>query len=127
MPRCLRQWGLGAQAINYFNEEDVMSPDQLKVMADTIWVLVTAFLVFWMNAGFALVESGLCRAKNAANILGKNFIVFAIASLSFWLIGFGLMFSEGTPYFGLGGLMLGGDRKRTRLNSSHSQISYAVF
>ena len=85
-----------------------MSPDQLKVMADTIWVLVTAFLVFWMNAGFALVESGLCRAKNAANILGKNFIVFAIASLSFWLIGFGLMFSEGTPYFGLGGLMLGG-------------------
>jgi Amt family ammonium transporter len=54
-----------------------------KVAADTLWVLVTAFLVFWMNAGFALVESGMCRAKNAVNILSKNFIVFAISSLAF--------------------------------------------
>src|SRR3990172_11003019 len=45
-----------------------------KVALDTVWVLVTAFLVFWMNAGFALVESGLCRAKNTVNILAKNFV-----------------------------------------------------
>ncbi|MEK7680159.1 MAG: ammonia permease, partial [Deltaproteobacteria bacterium] len=50
-----------------------------KIALDTVWVLVTAFLVFWMNAGFALVESGLCRAKNTVNILAKNFIVFAIS------------------------------------------------
>ena len=43
---------------------------ETKVMLDTLWVLIAAFLVFFMNAGFALVESGLCRAKNAVNILG---------------------------------------------------------
>ena len=53
------------------------SAGDLRTGIDTVWVLVTAMLVFWMNAGFALVESGLCRAKNATNILAKNFIVFA--------------------------------------------------
>ena len=48
-----------------------------------------------MNLGFAMVETGLCRSKNAVNILSKNFIVFAIASLSFWIIGWGLMFGNG--------------------------------
>ena len=47
-----------------------------KVALDTLWVMLTAFLVFWMNAGFALLEAGLCQAKNAVNILAKNFIVF---------------------------------------------------
>ena len=45
-----------------------------KVALDTVWVLVAAFLVFWMNEGFALVESGLCRAKNTINILAKNLL-----------------------------------------------------
>jgi Amt family ammonium transporter len=81
----------------------------LKVAADTIWVLVTAFLVFWMNAGFACLEAGLCRAKNAVNILAKNFIVFAVSSLAFWLVGFALMFGDGSDYgWGLSGWMLGG-------------------
>ncbi len=66
-----------------------------KVALDTLWVMLTAFLVFWMNAGFALLEAGLCQAKNAVNILAKNFIVFAISSIAFWVIGFGLMFSDG--------------------------------
>lgn len=86
------------------------TPSELKVALDTVWVLVTAFLVFWMNAGFALVESGLCQAKNAVNILAKNFIVFAVSSLAFWLIGFGLMFGNGTPLIGLTGwLIMGAD------------------
>jgi Amt family ammonium transporter len=71
----------------------------LRVGVDTVWVLVTAMLVFWMNAGFALVESGLCRAKNCVNILAKNFIVFAASTLSFWVIGWDLMFADGsTPW-----------------------------
>lgn len=77
-----------------------------KVGMDTIWVLVTAFLVFWMNAGFALVESGLCRAKNTVNILAKNFIVFAISSIAFYIIGWGLMFGDGNSIFGSSGLFL---------------------
>jgi len=80
----------------------------LQVGIDTAWVLFTAFLVFFMNLGFAMVESGLCRAKNTVNILAKNFIVFAIASVSFWFIGWGLMFGNGSPFMGLEGLFFAG-------------------
>ncbi len=72
-----------------------MTPEQLKVGADTAWTLLTGFLVFFMNAGFGLVEAGLCRRKNATMILSKNFVVFAIATLGFYAVGFGLMFSDG--------------------------------
>lgn len=65
-------------------------------MVDTLWVLMAAFLVFFMNAGFAFVESGFCRAKNVVNILAKNFIVFAIAAIAYWAIGYGFMFGSGT-------------------------------
>jgi len=76
----------------------------LKVAADTVWTLMTAFLVFWMNAGFALVESGFCRSKNCVNILAKNFIVFAISSIAYWVLGFGLMFGDGTGFWAVRGL-----------------------
>jgi Amt family ammonium transporter len=79
-----------------------------KVMLDTMWVMLAAFLVFWMNAGFAFVESGFCRSKNAVNILSKNFIVFGIACLTFWATGFALMFSQGNLFVGLAGFFLGG-------------------
>ncbi len=81
----------------------------LKIAADTVWTLITAFLVFWMNAGFALVESGFCREKNCVNILAKNFVVFAISSIAFWVLGFGLMFGSGSGFMGQEGLwFLGG-------------------
>lgn len=76
----------------------------LRVGLDTVWVLVAGMLVFWMNAGFALVESGLCQSKNAVNILAKNFIVFAASTLSFWVLGWGLMFGDGNAYVGTSGL-----------------------
>jgi Amt family ammonium transporter len=79
---------------------------ELKVALDTVWVLLTAFLVFFMNLGFALVESGLTRSKNTVNILAKNFIVFAIASLSFYIMGWGLMFGDGNALFGTSGVFL---------------------
>src|SRR3990170_7965081 len=60
---------------------------ELKVMADTAWTLVTGMLVFFMNLGFACVDSGFCRAKNAVNILSKNFVVFAATSIGFWFLG----------------------------------------
>jgi Amt family ammonium transporter len=75
-----------------------------KVALDTIWVMVAAFLVFFMNLGFALVESGFCRAKNTVNILFKNFVVFAVASIAFLVVGFGVMFGDGNPLFGQAGL-----------------------
>ncbi len=72
-----------------------------KVTLDTLWVLITAMLVFFMNLGFALVESGFARSKNTVNILSKNFIVFAVSSLAFYFVGWGLMFSNGNGYLGL--------------------------
>jgi Amt family ammonium transporter len=75
-----------------------------NVVLDTLWVLFTAMLVFFMNLGFGMVESGFARSKNAVNILSKNFIVFAISSLAFWAIGWGLMFSDGNDFLGLSGL-----------------------
>src|SRR3972149_2254460 len=72
----------------------------MTVAIDTVWVLVTGMLVFFMNLGFATVESGFCRAKNCVNILSKNFIVFAVTSIGFWLLGFGLMFGGGSDYVG---------------------------
>lgn len=77
-------------------------------MVNTLWVLVAAFLVFFMNAGFALVESGLCRAKNTVNILAKNFIVFGLALIGYWTLGYGLMFGAGSSFAGSEGFLLRG-------------------
>lgn len=76
----------------------------LKIAADTLWVMIAGFLVFFMNLGFGCVEAGFCRAKNCVNILSKNFVVFAVSTLGFWLVGFGLMFGNGTPYVGTDGI-----------------------
>ena len=59
---------------------------------NTIWVLVGAALVFFMQAGFAILESGLTRAKNAGNIIMKNLMDFCIGTPVYWMIGFGIMF-----------------------------------
>ena len=75
-----------------------------KFMIDTIWVLMTAKLVFFMNLGFAMVEAGFARAKNCVNILSKNFVVFAICSLGFLFLGWGIMFGDGNPFIGFKGL-----------------------
>jgi Amt family ammonium transporter len=75
-----------------------------QVTLDTLWVLITAMLVFFMNLGFATVESGFARAKNCVNILSKNFVVFAVSSLGFLVLGWGLMFGDGSPFIGLQGL-----------------------
>ena len=96
----------------------------LRIGIDTVWVLVTAMLVFWMNAGFAMVESGLCRAKNTTNILAKNFIVFAASSISFWVIGWGLMFGDGTPFMGTHGLFfLSGPDNSPALGADYASMN----
>jgi Amt family ammonium transporter len=99
---------------------------ETKVMIDTVWVLVTAMLVFFMNAGFALVESGLCQAKNAVNILAKNFIVFAASSLAFWAIGFSLMFGDGNGLLGYAGLGLGGADNSPAMGDAYQGVYSAL-
>jgi Amt family ammonium transporter len=76
---------------------------------DTLWTCLAAFLVFFMQAGFAMVEAGFTRAKNACNILMKNLMDFSLGSLTFWLVGFGLMFgATSTGLFGWSDFMFDG-------------------
>ncbi|HBL13741.1 MAG TPA: ammonium transporter [Cyanobacteria bacterium UBA11162] len=84
----LLMWSYAAVA------QDLSNAD-LKRWLDTVWVVMTGVLVFFMNAGFAMLETGFCRQKNAVNILSKNLIVFALSTVAFWAIGFSLMFSNG--------------------------------
>lgn len=74
-----------------------------------VWVLITGFMVFFMQAGFALVEAGLTRARNAVNVLSKNFMDFCIAGLAFWAFGFALMFggSGAAPGLETGNALVG--------------------
>jgi Amt family ammonium transporter len=85
-----------------------LSPESLQVAMDTLWVLVAGFLVFFMNAGFCMLETGFCRSKNAVNLLAKNLIVFGLSTLAFWVLGFGLMFGDGNGVLGYSGFFLSG-------------------
>jgi len=73
---------------------------------DTVWVIVAAVLVFFMQAGFALVESGFTRAKNAVNIMMKNMIDLSVGVISFWLFGFAIMFGTGNAILGYSGFLV---------------------
>lgn len=74
---------------------------------DSLWTVLAAILVFWMQAGFALVEAGLTRAKNAVNILMKNLMDFSLGSIVFWAVGFGLMFGASNGFVGTTDFFLG--------------------
>lgn len=89
---------------------------------DTMWVLVAAALVFFMQAGFAMVETGFTRAKNAGNIIMKNLMDFAIGTPVFWLIGFGLMFAGTGPFIGGFDPMIRGD-----YSSSIPTAAFVIF
>jgi Amt family ammonium transporter len=83
--------------------------EELQTNINIVWTCVAAFLVFFMQPGFAMVECGFTRAKNAVNILMKNLMDFSVGSIAFFLIGFGLMFGKtnglfGTTLFALGGV-----------------------
>ena len=76
-----------------------MSTKDLAIAASTIWVVVTAVLVMFMQAGFAFLEAGLTRMKNVGHIAAKNVLIFAIASVVYYLVGFGIAFGDGGNWF----------------------------
>ena len=94
------------------------------VAVDTLWVLVASMLVFFMNAGFGCIEAGFCRTKNAVNILGKNFVVFGISSIAFWIIGWAIMFGDGNAFIGTTGwFVTGADNSPVTGNSYNGVYS----
>ncbi len=75
--------------------------NDIAISLDTVWMLLAAMLVFWMQPGFALCEAGFTRSKNSVNIMMKNFVDFILGSLLFFFVGFGFMFgSEGAGFIG---------------------------
>lgn len=80
----------------------------IQIGVDTLWVLIAAFLVFFMQAGFGMVEAGFIRAKNTCNILTKNFLDFCMASLGFFIFGYAIMFGQGNAFMGFKGWFLVG-------------------
>src|SRR3989304_4493758 len=79
-----------------------MSNKDLVIAASTIWVVLAAVLVMFMQAGFAFLEAGLTRMKNVGHIAAKNVLVLGIASLVYWAVGYGIALGDG------GGGLLGG-------------------
>ena len=103
--------GLLCCAVPGFAEEPTVAGNasaiaERGVLLDTVWTLIAGMLVFFMQAGFAMVETGFTRAKNACNIMMKNLIDFSVGSLAYWAIGFGLMFGAGNLFFGTSGFFL---------------------
>jgi Amt family ammonium transporter len=91
---------------NIFASEETSYASTVGI--DTLWVLIAAFLVFFMQAGFGMVEAGFIRAKNTCNILTKNFLDFCMASLGFFIFGYAIMFGPGNGFMGLKGWFLSG-------------------
>lgn len=82
--------------------------DDLRAALDTVWLVVAGALVFFMQAGFALLESGMARAKNAINVIMKNYTDVCFGTIAFWLVGYGLMFGDNpSGWFGTDHFLLG--------------------
>ena len=88
-------------------ESNKTAIELVQTHANFLWTLVAAALVFFMQAGFAMVEAGFTRAKNAINIIMKNLMDFSVGTIAFWALGFGLMFgTSSTGWFGTSGFFL---------------------
>jgi Amt family ammonium transporter len=108
-------WSIAASA----QVEEAVTAESVQATLDNIWVLVAAILVIFMNAGFGMLETGFCRQKNAVNVLSKNLIVFALATIAFWAIGFSLAFgATGGGFAGGGGWFLTGEQATYGLDES---------
>jgi Amt family ammonium transporter len=83
--------------------------ESLETSINYVWVMVAAILVFFMQAGFALLEAGSTRSRNAGSVFMKNLMDFCMCGLAFWAFGFALMFGAGNSFFGTEGFFLAGD------------------
>ncbi|MGP4062672.1 ammonium transporter [Halobacillus sp. H74] len=99
--------------------ETAVTAESVLQSLDMAWIMIAAFLVFFMHAGFAMVESGFTRSKNALNILMKNFMTMSIASVLYFVVGYGIMFgTSGGGIIGIDGFLLSGHE---------DQIGFFVF
>ncbi len=95
---------------------------QLQLAADSVWVMLAAILVIFMQAGFALLEAGSTRMKNAGHVAGKTILTFGLCALAFWAFGFGLAFGDGNGMIGLKGFFFNGTEEQA---ASYSALSFS--
>ena len=94
--------GLAAMASPVWATETATNIQEIRISLDTVWVMLGGILVFFMQAGFAMIESGSVRSKNTVNVLMKNYMDACLGGLVFWLVGFGLMMGvNSTGWFGM--------------------------
>ena len=110
--------------INIFTEDEKMTA--IIESINTTWVLIAAALVFFMQAGFAMVETGFTRSKNAGNIIMKNLMDFSIGAPIYWIVGFGIMFGTGSGVFGALDIFTQGDYTAI-LPEGVSMWAYFIF
>ncbi|MDJ0649827.1 MAG: ammonium transporter [Xenococcaceae cyanobacterium MO_188.B19] len=122
-------WNTAAHAQGYGLPENA-TPEQIQtnfqVVLDSVFLLIASVLVIFMNAGFGMLETGFCRQKNAVNILSKNLIVFAIATISYWAIGYGLMYGEGNAFIGTQGFFFNGSSIPYTGAESYTEVKQIV-
>lgn len=98
---------------------------QIASAVDATWVMVAAILVIFMQAGFALLETGSTRSKNAGHVVGKTILTFGICSLAFWALGFGLTFGTGNSFIGLTGYFFNGTEEQAA--AAYQSLSAAAI
>ncbi|MCB1180299.1 MAG: ammonium transporter, partial [Leptospiraceae bacterium] len=102
--------------------------DSKEKELDLLWLCIASFLVFFMQAGFALVEAGFTREKNTVNILMKNLMDFSMGTLSFWMIGFGIMFGpQIIKSVGVGALWGEGNLSFSSLTNSEGMPDASIY
>jgi len=114
---------LSVFAVSAAAQEEEITAADVQTNANVVWTLISAFLVFWMQAGFAFVESGFTRAKNAAHIMMKNILDMSMGAIAYWFVGFGIMFGTST------GLWIGGDHFMLQAdnNTTDGQWEYTFW
>ncbi|GAB7056557.1 ammonium transporter [Paenibacillus sp. YK5] len=99
------------------------TPAQLQGAVDAVWVMLAAILVIFMQAGFALLEAGSTRMKNAGHVAGKTILTFGICAIAFWAIGFGLAFGDGNGFIGMTGFFV--DGTETQAAAAFGALSFS--
>lgn len=102
---------------------DAATNEQLQMAVNSVWVMLAAILVIFMQAGFALLEAGSTRMKNAGHVAGKTILTFGLAAVAFWAVGFGLAFGDGNSFFGTTGFFLDGSVKQAE--AAFSSLSFS--
>jgi ammonium transporter, Amt family len=104
-----------------------MTPDQVKYVLDTMWLLVTGALVMWMAAGFAMLETGLTQSKNTVTILCKNLTLYSAACIMYWIVGYNIMYGEGGAFMSFGWLLHGfTDGAHSRMSDFFFQVVFVA-